>query len=358
MPAVACGTKTCSRPSPRPATNAAQSAVRSSTTLAVAGAVAAGLGIHATDRATSALGSRAMDVAPSPGAPTWRCSRSPAARSRTAATTSSCARPTTRPTGGATSCCSRARPAPTRRRAGSTGSRREFPGVPAPRVRRRRRPTGTVDDLAAFADAGLSTEASTVMTATSVHEPPRPEPRGDVPPARRRRRLGASRSSSTLAGEDERPDGFGVRDRARPRPSAPHRGAGTAQWFGAFVDGRLLASMGLVAAEPGAGALPGGQDPPRRPRPRPRRHARAPRQPVRLRRARRHDAGDGRRPRLPRDPDLPLGRLRRHRGPAQAERKPLDGRCRRLLRAVGSARRRRRTRTAPARSAPPPYSSR
>ena len=72
----------------------------------------------------------------------------------------------------------------------------------------------------------------------------------------------------------------------------------------------------------GAGAVPVGRDPPRRARPRARRDARAPRRHVRLRHARRRDARDGRRPGVPRDQALPLGRVQRRRvaapGRAQA----------------------------------------
>ena len=92
---------------------------------------------------------------------------------------------------------------------------------------------------------------------------------------------------------------------------------------------------GLVHGVGGAGPVPERQDPSRRPRPWSRRHAGPPGQPLRLRGARRPHPGDGRGPRLPRDPHLPLCRVRRHRAaaPGRAEaRRPRDGNRRRSLR--------------------------
>ena len=62
MPAVACGTKTCSRPSPRPDAKSAQSRGDVEDLLGAAGAVAAGLGVHGADGVRSPPG-------PGPGLP-------------------------------------------------------------------------------------------------------------------------------------------------------------------------------------------------------------------------------------------------------------------------------------------------
>src|SRR3954447_22122057 len=104
---------------------------------------------------------------------TWRCCGWAAARSRTAVTTSSFARHTTPRTGGATFCCCRRRPTPDFADHWLGEFAREFPtaghvafGFDAVQ--------GTVEDLAAFAHRGLSVEAQAVMTASTVHEPPRP----------------------------------------------------------------------------------------------------------------------------------------------------------------------------------------
>ena len=116
---------------------------------------------------------RRVDVTSLAFGPTWRCSSWAAARWRTAATTSWCGHRTTRPSGGATSCCSTGCRSPASTSSGSTGSRATFPdarhlafGVDGT--------VGRASDLAGFADMGLSIDASTVMTATSVHRPPRP----------------------------------------------------------------------------------------------------------------------------------------------------------------------------------------
>jgi ribosomal protein S18 acetylase RimI-like enzyme len=107
---------------------------------------------------------------------------------------------------------------------------------------------GTADDLAALREAGLDVEAMTVMTATSVHEPPRPNREATYRPLRsdddwrQQVELG-------LAGEDEHHSEQFVVAKAAAERSLTGRGIG--EWWGAFVDGRLLTSMGLVAASPG-----------------------------------------------------------------------------------------------------------
>jgi ribosomal protein S18 acetylase RimI-like enzyme len=108
---------------------------------------------------------------------------------------------------------------------------------------------GTAEDLAPFAELGMSTEWSSVMTATAVHEPPRPnttatyrtlESDGDW----------EQQVELDMAGEDpethSRPF---VTARARAQRRLVDAGYGA--WWGAFEDGRLLASMGLFTASPG-----------------------------------------------------------------------------------------------------------
>ena len=109
-------------------------------------------------------------------------------------------------------------------------------------------PHGSVDDLAALREAGLTTEAMTVMTATAVHEPPRPNHEATYRPLvddddwSQQLELG-------LAGEDEHHSVEFVTAKMAAERSLTGRGIG--EWWGAFVDNRLLASMGLVAASPG-----------------------------------------------------------------------------------------------------------
>jgi GNAT superfamily N-acetyltransferase len=102
-------------------------------------------------------------------------------------------------------------------------------------------------DLAALADAGLSVDASTVMTARarSVREPPRPNRAATYRP------LGSDadwQQQVELAMADGRQPSerdFVVAKVAAQRRTA-ESGAGT--WWGGFLGDRLLCSMGLFQA--------------------------------------------------------------------------------------------------------------
>jgi ribosomal protein S18 acetylase RimI-like enzyme len=108
---------------------------------------------------------------------------------------------------------------------------------------------GEREDLAPFAEVGLDLDVSTVMTATTVHEPPRPNTSATY------RRLESDRDWAQqveldLAGED--PGTHSV-EFVTARAQAERRlvDAGYGAWWGAFEGGRLLASMGLFTASPG-----------------------------------------------------------------------------------------------------------
>ncbi len=114
--------------------------------------------------------------------------------------------------------------------------------------------SGTVADLAPFVELGLVCEASTVMTASAVHEPPRPN---------REATYRALTSAADWAqsvdlqvvnrDDDNEPDETEYREFAA-RKVATNRAlaeAGHGQWFGAFLDDRLVTQMGLVKAGPG-----------------------------------------------------------------------------------------------------------
>ena len=112
--------------------------------------------------------------------------------------------------------------------------------------------TGTVEDLAGFTAAGLSAEAQSVMTATSVREPPRPN-RGAT-----YRQLASDEdwaaSVQLRVDCNDRDVDSGYFHRFAEAKAATNRAlveAGHGGWFGAFVDGRLVAQMGLYAASPG-----------------------------------------------------------------------------------------------------------
>lgn len=111
--------------------------------------------------------------------------------------------------------------------------------------------TGRVDDLRGFAERGLRVEASTVMRATSVHAPARANAEATY------RTLGSdddwaqSVDLRMACNDDEDPATY--QDFAT-RHTATHRATvdgGHGEWWGAFVDGRLVTQMGLLAASPG-----------------------------------------------------------------------------------------------------------
>jgi ribosomal protein S18 acetylase RimI-like enzyme len=106
---------------------------------------------------------------------------------------------------------------------------------------------GSRDDLRPLEEAGLNVEASTVMTAASVNEPPRPNRDATYRPLTSDADW-AQQVDLTLAGEDQEERDFVLAKTASQR-RATDSGAGT--WWGAFVGDRLLSSMGLFRASPG-----------------------------------------------------------------------------------------------------------
>ena len=107
---------------------------------------------------------------------------------------------------------------------------------------------GSAADGASFAALGLETEVSTVMTATTVHAPPRPNGEATY------RALASDADweqqvELTMAGEEIGYDREFSEGRARQHRRLAEDGHG--QYWGAFEDGRLLASMGLFRASPG-----------------------------------------------------------------------------------------------------------
>ncbi len=109
--------------------------------------------------------------------------------------------------------------------------------------------SGTTADLSWFTEGGFTAEASTVMTASAVH-----------PPAR----ANTSAEYRALASDDDWAQSveLNLRCHDQDEPSSNHRTfvtakartnrelveAGHGQWFGAFVDGRLVAQLGLFEA--------------------------------------------------------------------------------------------------------------
>ena len=112
--------------------------------------------------------------------------------------------------------------------------------------------TGRTEQLGGFADAGLTVETATVMTAGAVDEPAHPQ------------RAAAYRALDgdedwgqwvdlRVACRDERQSEAGTREYSVRQSQAYRRlvSDGHGQWFGAFENGRLLSSMGLFRASDG-----------------------------------------------------------------------------------------------------------
>jgi predicted GNAT family acetyltransferase len=108
--------------------------------------------------------------------------------------------------------------------------------------------TGSADQTEPFLAVGMDAEMSTVMTATSVHEPPRPHRDATYRPLESDADW-EQQVELTMVGEEVGYDRPFVEARA-----AQHRrlvDAGHGQYWGAFEQGRLLSSMGLYRASPG-----------------------------------------------------------------------------------------------------------
>jgi ribosomal protein S18 acetylase RimI-like enzyme len=108
-----------------------------------------------------------------------------------------------------------------------------------------------VEALAGFAERGMRCEASVVMSASAVHEPPRPNGAATY------RRLESDEDWAqslelAMACHDDQGEAdhlaFATRKVATNRALTE---AGHGGWFGAFLDGALVSQQGLVSASPG-----------------------------------------------------------------------------------------------------------
>lgn len=111
---------------------------------------------------------------------------------------------------------------------------------------------GRIEDLAGFARRGFTADASSVLTATDVREPARPNRDADI------RRLGTDDDWTQAVELPLRchDDGTGPgiqREFTTTRVAGIRRlvEAGSGAWFGAFVDGLLVSQLGLVRADTG-----------------------------------------------------------------------------------------------------------
>ena len=112
--------------------------------------------------------------------------------------------------------------------------------------------SGTRQDLAAFHAAGLCTDASTVMTAPTVHAPQRPNTDVEVRPLSRDGDWAQLVDLEMACNEDGYPEELHLPFvRAKVQTSRELAQAGVGAWFGGFLNGRLVSSMGLVSASAG-----------------------------------------------------------------------------------------------------------
>lgn len=111
---------------------------------------------------------------------------------------------------------------------------------------------GTVADLAAFSDLGLKAEGGTVMTATSVHAPPRPNSEAVYRPMESDADW-QQVVDLRVACKDEYLDDEGYVEFTQAQAATRRQlvADGRGQWFGAFVDGTLLSQMGLFTTRSG-----------------------------------------------------------------------------------------------------------
>ena len=110
----------------------------------------------------------------------------------------------------------------------------------------------TVADVEGFIDLGLDAEASTVMTASSVHPPARPNTSATYRPLSSDadwEQFVELRMACIDPGHD--PQGYEVFSRAQGQTRRDLIAQGRGQWFGAFVDGQLVSQMGLFTASEG-----------------------------------------------------------------------------------------------------------
>jgi ribosomal protein S18 acetylase RimI-like enzyme len=108
--------------------------------------------------------------------------------------------------------------------------------------------SGTAADAASFGDLGLDVDVSSVMTATAVHEPKRPNREASYRPLDSDDDW-AQQVELTMAGESV---GYSLEfSEGRARQHRALCEAGHGQYWGAFESGRLLSSMGLFRASPG-----------------------------------------------------------------------------------------------------------
>ena len=110
---------------------------------------------------------------------------------------------------------------------------------------------GTAADLAPLAARGLQPDVASVMTAASVHPPPRPNTTAVYRQLQSDDDWAQSVALAEACNDKDPPGPFRTFVTRRTATNRALVEDGHGAWFGAFVDGRLLSQMGLLAASPG-----------------------------------------------------------------------------------------------------------
>jgi ribosomal protein S18 acetylase RimI-like enzyme len=110
---------------------------------------------------------------------------------------------------------------------------------------------GRIEDLAAFTERGLRCDASTVMSASAVHEPPRPNRDATYRQLTTDDDWAQSVELNLAANDEHEEEAHRVFVTRKVATNRALTEAGHGGWFGAFLDGKLLSQMGLFSASPG-----------------------------------------------------------------------------------------------------------
>lgn len=112
---------------------------------------------------------------------------------------------------------------------------------------------GDVSDLAWFAARGFTAEGQTVMTATTPPEPAQPSTGARCRQLRSDEDWSQSIELRMRCRDDSQEDPGSYRRFATAKAWTNRElvATGHGAWFGAFLDGRLVSQMGLLAAAPG-----------------------------------------------------------------------------------------------------------
>ncbi|MGH3425100.1 MAG: GNAT family N-acetyltransferase, partial [Nocardioidaceae bacterium] len=106
---------------------------------------------------------------------------------------------------------------------------------------------GEAGDPAELARLGLEREISTVMTATTVHPPPRPNTYATYRPLDGDADWSAALAVRAAGNEDFPPEDYLVFARRHLDSMRALQEQGYGAWFGAFVDDAMVAGLGIFA---------------------------------------------------------------------------------------------------------------